>query len=489
MLLSILMAASTLSPKPISVVDFGAVPNLREDATEAVTRALAAAPSGATVLFPRGEYHFYREKGHRRNLYLSNSDVANPRHIAILIEGRSRLRLQGQGARLVFHDRIIPFAILASRNIALDGFEVDWERPLMSQGRIVAADAGGITLEIDAERYPYVIEDGRLFFTDRTWKREPWDYMRFDPETRGVAYRTGDAGAMGGDWRDAKVSEPQPGIVRLDYPNSGRQTVGHFLVARHGTRDHGGTFIQDSQKVALSNMAYRHTSGLGILAQYSQDLTFRKVEVAPKEGSGRLFAGHDDGIHLSNCKGKVLVDQCRFEGLMDDPINVHGTTVPITAILGADRLRCRFSHGQSLGLRFADPGDTVSYLDRETLLSRGTAKVLEVVPISEGEFEVVFAGRIPEGLVVGDALENLTWAPSFTVRRSVFGPVRARGLLVSTPGKVLIEDNHFRSSGSAILIAGDANQWYESGAVKDVTIRRNRFDNCLTSTYQFCEAV
>lgn len=34
---------------------------------------------------------------------------------------------------------------------------------------------------------------------------------------------------------------------------------------------------------------------------------------------------------------------------------------------------------------------------------------------------------------------------------------RARGILVSTPGKVLIERNYFESSGSAILIAGDAN--------------------------------
>ena len=31
---------------------------------------------------------------------------------------------------------------------------------------------------------------------------------------------------------------------------------------------------------------------------------------------------------------------------------------------------------------------------------------------------------------------------------------------------------------SAILISGDANGWYESGAVKDVLIRNNRFIGC-----------
>jgi hypothetical protein len=54
-------------------------------------------------------------------------------------------------------------------------------------------------------------------------------------------------------------------------------------------------------------------------------------------------------------------------------------------------------------------------------------------------------------------------------------------LLLSTPGRTVIEKNRFESSGSAILIAGDANQWYESGAVRDVLIRDNVFDNCLTN--------
>ena len=48
----------------------------------------------------------------------------------------------------------------------------------------------------------------------------------------------------------------------------------------------------------------------------------------------------------------------------------------------------------------------------------------------------------------------------------------------------------FESAGSAILIAGDANFWYESGACSDVLIRGNHFaDCCMTSMYQFCEGI
>ena len=61
---------------------------------------------------------------------------------------------------------------------------------------------------------------------------------------------------------------------------------------------------------------------------------------------------------------------------------------------------------------------------------------------------------------------------------------------MTTPKKVEIKHNIFESAGSAILIAGDANYWYELGCCKDVTISENVFEDCcLTSYYQFCEGI
>ncbi len=478
------------SPDRVSVRDYGALPNSREDATAAVAKALLAAKGkDAIVEFPKGEYHFYREHGFERELFLSNSDVVNPRKIAILIENRRDVHVKGKGAKLIFHDRIIPFAILGSQNVTLEGFTVDWERPLMSQGLVVASDRAGFTLKIDQKQFPYELEDGKFSFTDTTWKRSPWGMMEFNPKTQGVAYGTGDSGITDGNWRAAKVTEPTSGEVRFEFASKRGPAVGNVLVIRHGTRDHAGTYIQDSKDIKLVNVAYRHTSGLGVLAQYTENLSFKNVDVAPDPTSGRLFAGHDDGFHLSNCKGQITVDECHFEGLMDDPINVHGTAVRVVAKVDANTLRCRFMHDQSVGLRFGDPGDTVSFIDHETMLSRKIGKLKAIKRLSPQEFEVAFDAPVPATLNIEDALENLTWTPSFTVRNSTFGTVRARGLLISTPKKVLVEHNVFRSSGAAILIAGDTNYWFESGAVTDVTIRGNRFENCNTSSYQFGDAV
>lgn len=477
-----------MTVQQISVADFGALPNSTVDATQAVAKAIESTKGrGATIVFPAGEYHFHRDKGFERVLHLSNSDVVNPRRIAILVDGHRNLKLVGKGARLVFHDPIIPLAILNSQRITFEGFEIDWARPMMSQGTVVAADSKGVTLAIDPERYPYRIEGGKLAFTSENWSRPVWGFMEFDPRTKGVAYGTGDAGSLGGGWDEYRAVEVERGRVRLEHPFKRLPRLGNVLVARHGARDHAGTFVSDSKDIEFRDVAYRFTSGLGILSQFSENLTMRNVSVAPAPDSDRLFAGHDDGLHFSNCKGRILVEGCRFEGLMDDPINVHGTSVRVEKNLAEDRLRCRLVQG--VGLKYGDVGDTISFLNHESLLSRGQAKVKALKHLSLEEFEIEFDRPVPSELVQGDALENLTWTPSLTVRKSEFGTVRARGLLVTTPKKVLIEDNLFRSSGSAILIAGDANGWYETGAVKDVTIRRNRFENCLTSVYQFCEAV
>lgn len=110
--------------------------------------------------------------------------------------------------------------------------------------------------------------------------------------------------------------------------------------------------------------------------------------------------------------------------------------------------------------------------------------------LNEREFILETEKPFSRTIQAGMALENLTWTPDVEIRNCRFLSNRARGLLISTPGKVVVENNFFASSGSAILIAGDANYWYESGAVRDLLIRGNRFDaSCLTSEYQFTEAV
>jgi hypothetical protein len=155
---------------------------------------------------------------------------------------------------------------------------------------------------------------------------------------------------------------------------------------------------------------------------------------------------------------------------MDDPVNVHGTSVRIMKKISDTKLLCRFMHEQSIGFTWAREGETVGFVENEAMNTIGEGKVESFQANSPEEFEISFMKPVPANIREGDALENLSCTPDVLIRNSFFGSNRARGILISTPGKVVIENNVFESSGSAILIPGDANGWYESGAVKDVTI-------------------
>ena len=87
-------------------------------------------------------------------------------------------------------------------------------------------------------------------------------------------------------------------------------------------------------------------------------------------------------------------------------------------------------------------------------------------------------------------MENADWQCAVVFRNNVVANNRARGVLFTTPKRIVCEGNVFdHVSGSAILLAGDAQGWYESGACEDVLIRRNTFRDCMTSAFQYCDGL
>lgn len=314
--------------------------------------------------------------------------------------------------------------------------------------------------------------------------------MEFDRQTRAVANKTGDWGCLGGGWNSYQAVELSPGLIRLNHAFKRLPAKGNFLVLRHSERDHAGIFITGSRGVTLEDINMYHNAGLGVLSQYAENLTFTRVNSVPNPVKGRILSGHDDGFHYSNCAGQITIDHCNFHSLMDDPVNVHGTSVRIMEKVDSKTLLCKFMHNQSVGMVWAVPGDRVGIIENNSMITVAGAIVDRFEAIDPELFRIRFRDPLPSGTEAGYALENLSWTPDVLITGSRFESCRARGILISTPGKVIIENNVFESSGSAILIAGDANNWYESGGVKDVLIRNNHFtDLCLTSMYQFCEAV
>jgi len=477
----------------IRVADFGAMVNSRQNVTGAVKAAMEAARSRENPLlfFEKGRYDFWPQYSEERIYYESNTSDINPKRLGILVEGFKKLTIDGGGADFVFHDRMQPLTVDHSSQVELRNFTIDWDIPLTAQAEVMEVNDQSMLLKIDKLESPYVIEDGKIQFVGEGWKSPLSSVMEIERESRLIAPQTGDPGCCGRAWDWAHWAEESPGMVRVYKPfGEQRPELGNMLILRHSQRDHAGMFLFHSKDILIENVEVYHTAGLGILSQYSENITMSHVKMIPNPKKNRYLSGHDDGFHFSNCRGQIIVRDCEFAALMDDPINIHGTSVRVEEKLADNKLRCRFMHHQSLGLQWARSREQVGFLESSSMATMDHGVVENFHILSPEEFEITFSEPVPGSLVVGDALENLSWTPDAHIQNNRFMSCRARGLLLSTPGKVLIEDNHFESSGSAILIAGDANNWYESGAVKDVTIRNNVFAApCLTSLYQFSEAV
>jgi polygalacturonase len=480
------------TPDTISVASFGLKPGSRKNAVPAVEAALKACKEkgNAVLLFPKGRYDFWPQHAPQRTYYESNTTNNNPKTSGILLEEMANVVIDGNGSSFIYHGTMQPITLDRCNNISIKNLVIDWDFPLTGQGDVVDTGSNYIDVKIDEKQYPFEIENGKLVFVGEGWKSGIWIIMEYGKDTHIIAPQTGDDAALGKGWQKYTASLLKDGTVRMSHPFTRKPKPGNVLIFRHSPRDHAAMFIQNSKDIKLSHIDIHHCAGLGILSQYSENFDFRNINVVPNTKKGRYFSGHDDGMHFSGCKGKIVVDSCRFAGLMDDPINIHGTYVKIIEQLGSNKLLCRFMEKMSVGMEWARPGEEVGFIDNDNLQTIGKGIVKDFKPLSITDFEISFNDDIPSNIKIANGLENLTWTPSATITNSAFESCRARGILVSTPKKVVIENNVFSSSGSAILIAGDVNSWYESGAVTDMLIKGNKFlAPTMTSMYQFCEAI
>lgn len=479
-------------PVVISVTDFGLFPDSRHNATPYVQKALEVCRKnpGSILKFPKGRYDFWAAHAVEREYFETNTYDNNPKTLAILLDEMQDVTIDGGNSEFIMHGRMQPVTLHRCKNISLRNFSIDWEIPLTAQGKVLKKLPDGMEVEIDTRQYPYIIENNTLYFVGEGWKSSFWSIMQFDPQTHFVSYNTGDN--IG--WRAYKTIEVKPGVVRIsDHKNELAglwPEPGTIVVLRHSDRDHAGIFLFHSENVTMEHLNIYHTGGLGVLSQYSKNISFDNVCMVPNRQKGRVFSGHDDGFHFMGCSGLLKIENCSWAGLMDDPINIHGTCSRIMEVLSPIRVKCRFMQSMSEGMEWGRSGEKVGFIEHNTMRTVATGFMTKFEPLNKADFIIEFSEPLPVGVEAGYVLENLTCTADAEIRHNHFGSCRARGLLVSTPGKVVIEDNIFESSGSAILIAGDANAWYESGAVKDVLIRHNEFRYpCNSSVYQFCEAV
>lgn len=477
-LLLLFFTVSATTQTIINVTDYGIRPDSFEDAIPAVKKAIAACHNNGpvTLIFPKGRYDFWWQQAEERNFYISNTSTETEcpsklKKTGLLFENKSNITIDGNGSRFVFHGKMITFAFDHCSNMLLKNVTMDFERPSMSEISMVSVSDTQVVADIRQDSR-YDIVDKKLRFYGEGWTMKHYHAILVKPQQGIMLYSSWEPFLKS----TAAMITPYRVIFKGDFS---KETFkwGDVLTVRDPVRDHVGAFINRSKNISLQNVTMQYMHGLGIISQFSENLHYDSVFVQPS--AGRQIAAFADAMHFSGCKGDILIENCKFKGLHDDPVNVHGTHLQVKDIQQPDRITVQFMHGQTYGFEAFFSGDSVGFVQSPSLRTFGFGKIKSAKLISEREMLLELEHPVPASLKKGDALENITWTPALTVRNCRFEGTNTRGLLVTTRRKVLIENNRFYRTGMhAILIANDASGWYESGPVFDITIRNNSFEEC-----------
>lgn len=485
-----------------NISDFGLKANSKKDASPVLQKVLEKIRKEyregdkITLLFPKGQYHFYEKKAVSREYYISNHDQTNPKKVGMALEDLKDFTLDGQGSEFVFHGRMLPVSLLRSQNCVLKDFSIDFENPHLSQIQIVENTPGnGITFEV-APWVDYRITKDFVFETRGDgWEMRPFTGIAFEPETRHIVYQTSDLSFPNKD-----VVKVAPHRLQIKNWKDDRLIPGTVIALRTYYRPTPGIFLSHDTNTQLLNVKVHYAEGMGLLAQLCENITLDGFSVCLKgEDDPRYFTTQADATHFSSCKGVISSRNGLYEGMMDDAINVHGTYLKVVKRLDNHTLIGRYMHDQAWGFEWGRAGDEVQFVRSSTMELIGNQnRVTEIRPYDKEEirgareFRITFRDPLEKAIneESGFGIENLTWTPEVVFADNIVRNNRARGALFSTPKKTIAENNLFdHTSGTAILLCGDCNGWYETGACRNVIIRKNRFVNALTNMFQFTNAV
>lgn len=446
------------------------------------------------VVLAEGRYDFYPADAVQREFYVSNHDQEQPKRVGICLENWQNLTLDGNGAELVFHGQMLPIALVNSSQVTLRNFSVDFENPHIAQVEVLKNEGDkGITFRVEPWVNCRINEKGYFETYGEQWSYAHYTGIAFEKKSRHIVYNTSDL------WIDTKgVEEVEPRVFHAPNWRDERLLPTTIVAMRTWRRPAPGIFLDHCSNTALCHVTVHYAEGMGLLAQRCTNLALDHFDVCLKPNDPRYFTTQADATHFSQCKGVIRSENGVYEAMMDDAINVHGIYLKVTERVDDFTLRCRYEHEQAWGFAWGDKGDEVAFVKAKSMdLLPHQNRIADIQPSDKKEikgakeFLIRFENSLPAELQ--DSLygiENLTWIPEVIFRHNVVRNNRARGALFSSPLKTVCEKNLFdHTSGTAILLCGDCNGWYESGAVRQLRIRKNKFVNALTNMFQFTNAV
>ena len=378
----------------------------------------------------------------------------------ISFDGVKNCRVEGYGATFMVDGFMEPVSLVNCENIELCGITIDHIRKPYTRGVITSQSErdsdGNRTCEIlldqpITENSPFTLR--YIFFNVHMGQPIPCGI---------VSYKVTDPTHV-----EAVLSSKEETLTGLEF----------YTVHTYHSRP--AILIENAENITLTDVTIHSQPGMGIVGNRSENVTMRRLNVIPSVG--HHYSTNTDATHFTSIKGTLRYENCVFDGQGDDFTNVH---TYYHAVIGREdgNTYCLQektpdgTHAQTLD--YPDVGDTMELVSHDTLEVLGQFTVVACEPVPEKWMTKVKLDRpLPEN-TDGLMLSDITRTPFVEIIGCTASRHFARSILLKTRKGALVEDNHFRDVQGPAIVAAAESWWYEGVCPANITIRRNRIENC-----------
>jgi len=463
-----------------NVSTFGATGDGIHDDGPAIRKAIAAAIQAGPGSCVRLESRRYRLKESPRSNY--QFELANAKGITI----------EGNGARLINTPTNNLVQLRACQDVTVRGLVIDYDPLPFTQGTIVKVDAAQGTFDL-ALHPDYPLPPSDTWVKQRLG-REGWQWGSvIDPQER---HRRWDV-QMHFFIESVHSLDSAKRVYRFEVTTQFNRALkpvrpgDRFFLPLPCVRSNGqgGSMGTNFSILACSDCYvedvtfYSARSGMVFgVSRNEGPITLRKLAVRFKPDTERLCTTWRDGIHSKDNRVGPVIEDCYFEGMLDDSINMGANTAMAREIRSDTEFVL-------LGPPFK-PDDQVLVWDPVTgrTLSETTVASLRrerggaVVTLRDAVPNVAVGQKRPQQDIASTHFYNLSrCGRGFIVRNCTFKPQRRHALLVRAPDG-LIENNLIDGvGGSAVVLGNEMGNFYEGPFPHNTVVRNNTIRNTQLS--------
>lgn len=468
----------------INVSDYGILPGTECGAElERIINNIPRDDAEKVLKFQEGDYYIDARNLTKRKLFVTNTagdneysaeETPHSVPVALYFDGFKNLTVEGCGARFIISGKTTNCVVSNCENFVLRDIVIDTDKPDFHELKVVGK--GGFYADFELSEYDdYEFRNGTVIFkgngfeTDIKHKsKSAWWPNKVSGENREENVRSKHPLML-----SLKLKKISENTVRSYCLDANRFNIGDIFYIFDNRRQFAGIFVDNSKDVTLQGIAQHFNYSLAVVCQCSENITLEKLSLTPQ--NGYFVTSVADFVQCCMCRGYFNVTDCVFDGAGDDTINCHGFHFKVTDV-SENKVQVKFMHPQSHGYNPFRKGDKIAFIDKATLLEKGQSEVASSRLLDEYTIELLLNGEKPS---VNMMVENISACPDLYFARNEVHRIVTRAMLITTRGKVLVEDNHFYGNGmSGILFSDDASSWYESGMCTDVTVKNNVFDWC-----------